>query len=120
MELITGVKVSKKWGEELILHNDVDYCGKILRFNSGASFSMHFHIKKTETWYISKGTFQLNYIDIKNADNFCMKLEPGMIIEIKPGHPHQLIALSDGEIFEVSSQHFDEDSYRIEKGDSQI
>jgi hypothetical protein len=27
--------------------------------------------------------------------------------------------LTDGTIFEVSSQHFDTDSYRIQKGDSQ-
>ena len=32
--------------------------------------------------------------------------------------PHQLIALEDtSEIFEVSTQHFDEDSYRIRVGD---
>jgi hypothetical protein len=34
-----------------------------------------------------------------------------------PGQPHQLEALEDGEIFEVSTQHFDTDSYRIWKGD---
>jgi hypothetical protein len=31
--------------------------------------------------------------------------------------PHQLTALSDGEIFEISTQHFDSDSYRVWKGD---
>jgi hypothetical protein len=30
--------------------------------------------------------------------------------------PHQLHALTDGEIIEVSTQHFDYDSYRIKKG----
>jgi hypothetical protein len=30
-----------------------------------------------------------------------------------------LIALTDGEVFEVSTQHFDSDSYRVWKGDSQ-
>ena len=29
------------------------------------------------------------------------------------------IALTDGEVFEVSTQHFDEDSYRVFKGDTQ-
>ena len=44
----------------------------------------------------------------------------GDCITIERGMPHQLIALEDGsEIFEVSTQHFDEDSYRIRKGDSQ-
>jgi hypothetical protein len=33
--------------------------------------------------------------------------------------PHQLKAIDESEIFEVSTQHFDDDSYRIDKGDSQ-
>jgi hypothetical protein len=31
--------------------------------------------------------------------------------------PHQLEAITDGEIFEISTQHFDSDSYRVQKGD---
>jgi len=35
--------------------------------------------------------------------------------------PHQLITGEQGgEIFEVSTEHFDDDSYRVEKGDSQL
>ena len=30
---------------------------------------------------------------------------------------HQMIALEDSELFEFSTQHFDTDSYRLEKGD---
>jgi mannose-6-phosphate isomerase-like protein (cupin superfamily) len=112
-------KVPKNWGEEIILHNSDKYCGKLLRFNRGAKFSMHFHILKEETWYINKGEFQINYINPENADKFSKILTEGMVIEIEKGNPHQLIALTDGEIFEVSTQHFDDDSYRIEKGDSQ-
>ena len=33
------------------------------------------------------------------------------------GLKHQMIALEDTELFEFSTQHFDEDSYRILKGD---
>lgn len=113
-------KVSKNWGEEIILHNGSDYCGKLLRFNRGAKFSMHFHLIKKETWYVNKGEFQLNYINPENADKHSKILTEGMIVEIEKGNPHQLIALSDGEIFEVSTEHFDDDSYRIEKGDSQL
>ena len=47
-------------------------------------------------------------------------VKEGACITIERGQPHQLVALEDGsEIFEVSTQHFDEDSYRIRKGDSQ-
>ena len=30
---------------------------------------------------------------------------------------HRMVALEDTELFEFSTEHFDEDSYRIEKGD---
>jgi len=43
----------------------------------------------------------------------------GTCITIERGQPHQLVALEDGsEIFEVSTQHFDEDSYRTRIGDT--
>lgn len=109
----------KKWGHELIIHNDSDYCGKILYFNAGAEFSMHFHIMKVETWFINKGSFLLKYIDTRNATEYETTLKEGDIVEIRQGDPHQLKALTEGQIFEVSTQHFDDDSYRIEKGDSQ-
>ena len=38
-----------------------------------------------------------------------------------PGQPHQMLALTEGAtIFEVSTQHFDTDSYRVKPGSSQI
>ena len=112
--------VPKKWGKEIIIHNDLDYCGKLLVFKEGAKFSMHFHIKKAETWYVQEGTFILRYIDTKDATTYEKELTKGMVVEIHQGDPHQLIALTKGIIFEVSTQHFDEDSYRVEKGDSQL
>ena len=111
--------VPKKWGEEIIIHNGDDYCGKILRFNTGAKFSMHFHLKKKETWYVQEGTLILKYINTKDATEHEKELNVGDIIEIKRGDPHQLRAITKSVIFEVSTQHFDDDSYRIAKGDSQ-
>lgn len=112
--------VSKGWGEELILHNDIDYGGKILRFKQGGRSSFHFHIQKAESFYVNKGRFNLNYIDTSNANRHTVHLSEGMIIDIEPGTPHQLISIDEGEIFEASTTHYDSDSYRIEKGDSQL
>ena len=112
--------VPKKWGEEIVIHNDENYCGKILKFKEGAKFSMHFHMKKKETWYVVSGDFRLCWVDTNTADLHVTKLYVGDIIDIERGDPHQLIANTAGEIFEVSTQHFDNDSYRVGKGDSQI
>ena len=43
----------------------------------------------------------------------------GDVVRQRVGQPHQLEAITDGVVFEVSTQHFDEDSYRVIKGDTQ-
>jgi mannose-6-phosphate isomerase-like protein (cupin superfamily) len=115
VKIQTPKRVEKKWGYELWIHNDVDYCGKLLVFNnSGDKFSMHYHMIKDETWYVQNGAFQFDWIDTENGERCYTQLQKGDVVEIKKGLPHQLIALSDGStIFEVSTQHFDDDSYRI-------
>ena len=43
-------RVEKLWGNELWIHNDEEYCGKLLVFEKKmANFSMHYHLKKKET-----------------------------------------------------------------------
>lgn len=114
-----GCRVPKGWGEELIIQNNELYCGKLLIFKAGCKFSMHYHMIKDETWYVETGEFIYRWIDTETADVHEQKLVPGNIVRQLPGQPHQLEALTDGKIFEVSTQHFDEDSYRVWKGDSQ-
>jgi len=109
--------VEKGWGKEIIFVNNPEYCGKILCFDKGKKFSMHYHIQKKETWYVAKGKFILNWINIENGTNYSEYLNVGDVITNKRGEPHQLFALEDSEIFEVSTRHYDEDSYRICKGD---
>jgi len=108
-------RVDKKWGYELWIHNDTDYCGKLLVFsNAGNKFSMHYHMIKDETWYIQNGAFQFDWIDTENGERCYTQLQKGDVVEIKKGLPHQLTALTDeATVFEVSTQHFDDDSYRI-------
>jgi mannose-6-phosphate isomerase-like protein (cupin superfamily) len=112
-------KVEKGWGHEVIIVNNDLYCGKILHFNKGAKFSMHFHLKKKETWYVASGSFLFRWINTRNADVIEETLGVGDTITNEVGEPHQIIALEEGDIFEVSTQHFDSDSYRVGKGDSQ-
>lgn len=114
-----GCRVPKGWGEELIIENNEKYCGKMLIFKAGCKFSMHYHMIKDETWYVESGEFIYRWIDTMTADVHEQTLVPGNIVRQLPGQPHQLEALTDGKIFEVSTQHFDIDSYRVWKGDSQ-
>lgn len=115
----TTGRVEKGWGHETIIVNNDLYCGKILHFNTGAKFSMHFHLKKMETWYVASGSFLFKWIDTRTADIVEEMLHVGDTITNEVGAPHQIICLEEGDIFEVSTQHFDSDSYRVGKGDSQ-
>jgi len=114
--MITDI-VQKGWGYELIITNNEHYCGKLLVFNKGKKFSMHFHKLKHETWYVNKGSFIFRIVDLETGNVIEKNIGEGDIIPIKQFLPHQLEALEEGVIFEVSTQHFDSDSYRLWKGD---
>ena len=108
--------VPKGWGKEIIFVNNDEYCGKILCFDKGKKFSMHYHLKKKETWYVSKGAFILIWVDTSNGTTYTEYLKVGDVITNERGEPHQLIATEDAEVFEVSTKHYDDDSFRIWKG----
>ena len=109
----------KGWGEELWITNNNKYCGKILQFKKGASFSMHYHIKKEETWCVTRGALKLEYFDLEKAERKERELREGDVVHLKPCVPHKLTAMEESSVFEVSTEHFNEDSYRVEKGSSQ-
>ena len=108
--------VPKGWGKEIIFVNNDEYCGKLLCFEKDKKFSMHYHIKKKETWYVSKGSFILIWVETDTGITHSEYLKVGDVITNERGEPHQLIALEDSEVFEVSTKHYDEDSFRMWKG----
>lgn len=109
----------KGWGKETWLANTSQYCGKLLCFNKGAKFSAHFHDIKNETFYVLKGKVKLTWFNLQNADEIVDILIEGEVIDIPRLCVHQVEALEESIIIEVSTQHFDSDSYRVRKGDSQ-
>lgn len=111
--------IPKGWGHEIIFENNELYCGKLLNFKQGAKFSMHYHMIKDETWYVQEGEFIYRWINTETAEVNERILKVGDTVRQYPGQPHQLEALTDGVVYEVSTKHFDEDSYRVWKGDSQ-
>ncbi len=115
-EITKCCEIPKGWGHELIIVNNKEYCGKLLVFKAGCKFSMHYHILKQETWYVNEGRFLFSWIDTEKGEFDTKKLNQGDVVTIYRGMPHQLEALSDGVIFEISTEHFDTDSYRILKG----
>ena len=108
--------VEKDWGHEIWMANNEkeDYCGKILRINQGCKSSMHFHMQKHETFYITEGTLQVILIDTEQGKERHHMITEGSTFEIDRGQPHQLVAYDgDVEFTEISTFHKDTDSYRI-------
>lgn len=111
--------VPKGWGFEKWIVNNEDYCGKLLYFAKGKKCSWHYHIIKDETFYIQSGKILLKYSEEDNIkESYEIILSKGDKYHIYRGLRHQMIALEDTELFEFSTQHFDEDSIRIIQGDS--
>jgi mannose-6-phosphate isomerase-like protein (cupin superfamily) len=125
---VTPRIVPKGWGKEIIFAAQYPsmkglgggYCGKILSFEKvGAEGSMHFHALKHETFYIHSGRFKLKYIKTYNAEEVEIEVKAGDVVVIPPNNPHKVICLEVGEIFEASTADYADDSYRVQKGDSQ-
>ena len=111
--------VEKGWGSEFIFATNDKYCGKLLKFNTGAKFSMHFHAHKDETWYLLSGKFEVKYIQTKDASMRNVILNEGEVWRNEPLEPHQVICIEEGTIIEVSTPDSVEDNYRVLPGDSQ-
>ena len=109
--------VPKGWGHEVIFVNNPEYCGKILHFEKGKKFSMHYHVEKKETWYIAKGRVMFHWIESNTGMIYSEYLNEGDCITNERGEAHQVEALEETDIFEVSTRHFDSDSYRVWRGD---
>lgn len=109
----------KAWGHEEWIINSPSYCLKYLYFNKFKEFSLHFHLLKEETWTVDYGLFLFKWIDTNNATCHTRIIQKGDIIHIPKAMPHQLTCIEAGKIIEVSTEHFENDSYRISPGDSQ-
>lgn len=110
--------VDKGWGYEKWIVNKSEYCGKLLFFNKGKRCSWHFHKLKDEVFYLQSGKMTVKYSDqddIEKAEE--LTLCAGENFHVYRGLRHQMIALEDSELFEFSTEHFDSDSHRLQKGD---
>jgi len=110
--------VPKGWGFEKWIVNCDEYCGKLLYFVKGKKCSWHYHKLKDEVFYIQSGAVIVRFSDDDDIENSTsVVLRKGDNFHVYRGLRHQMEALEDTELFEFSTQHFDSDSYRIQKGD---
>jgi quercetin dioxygenase-like cupin family protein len=94
--------VEKPWGREIWIANEPEYGGKIIEIKKCFSTSVHYHKQKKETIYVDKGRLK-----VRSGPNEFVVNE-GEEITIEPYTIHQLIALEDTRLIEVSTQPLNE------------
>jgi len=99
-------KVPKPWGYETIWAQTDRYVGKILHINAGHALSVQYHNRKDETVHLLSG--ELIY-RVKLGDELQdMRLTTGQSFRITPGTVHQMEAITDCDILEVSTPELDD------------
>lgn len=111
--LMSGAPIIEKtWGFEAHIVNHKDYCLKYLVFDKGASFSYHYHKIKKELWHCLMGKFKC-LLTTEDGNDIFRYFHKGNILELPPHTIHQLYAIENSIIVEVSTTDFKEDSYRL-------
>jgi mannose-6-phosphate isomerase len=101
------VKVPKPWGHETIWARSDRYVGKILHINAGEELSVQYHEKKDETVHLLSG--RVVYRVQSAADRLeDVQLKLGESFRITPGTIHQIVALTDCDVLEVSTPEVDD------------
>jgi len=104
-------RVDKPWGYELRFILTDRYAGKLLFIKAGAQLSLQYHNVKDEAILVHDG--QLELVLGHGADHRVEKLGPGESWHITPGTVHRFRAVTDCNLFEVSTPELD-DLVRLE------
>ncbi len=104
----TVTHVPKPWGHETIWAQTDRYVGKILHINAGHELSVQYHNRKDETVYLLWG--EIIYRVQREGDDILddVQLNIGESFRITPGTIHQMIAVTDCDVLEVSTPEVDD------------
>jgi len=103
---VNVVRVPKPLGHETIWAHSERYVGKILHINAGQELSVQYHNKKDETVHLLSG--EISYRVKTNELLEDMRLRVGESFRITPGTVHQMVAVTDCDVLEVSTPELDD------------
>jgi mannose-6-phosphate isomerase len=98
--------VPKPWGHETIWASTDRYVGKILHIKAGQALSVQYHNRKDETVHLLSG--ELVYRVQMGETLEDMHLSAGESFRITPGTIHQMEAVTDCDVLEVSTPELDD------------
>jgi mannose-6-phosphate isomerase len=100
-------KVEKPWGYELHWAKTDRYVGKLIHVNAGHALSLQYHNQKDETIFLWSGRmlFEIAEGHEGTAGGPLTKrvMKPGESVHVVPKTVHRMTAITDCDIFEVST-----------------
>jgi mannose-6-phosphate isomerase-like protein (cupin superfamily) len=116
--------VKTGWGYKEMVANLPAFGLMVLNLKKDKKSSIHHHFNKVEMYYVLEGRVSVNYLekleDFNKDDLSCLKSEiigVGESFLVPPPTIHQILALEDSKVIEVSTQHVDKDMIRLVLGD---
>ena len=105
-------RVDKPWGYELHWAKTERYVGKLIHVDAGHALSLQYHNQKDETIYLASGRM---LFEIKEGEELVKReMSPGEAVHVTPGTVHRMTAITDCDIFEVSTPEL-HDVVRLER-----
>lgn len=98
--------VPKPWGHETIWAHTDAYVGKILHIKAGNALSVQYHEVKDETVYLLSGAIIYRVWDGDTPRDIGLQI--GEAYRVTPGTVHQMEAVTDCDVLEVSTPHLDD------------
>ena len=95
------IRVDKPWGYELHWAKTDKYVGKLIHVDAGHALSLHYHNEKDETIFLASGRM---LFEIQERDELVRReMLPGEAVHVTPKTVHRMTAITDCDVFEVST-----------------
>ena len=105
-------RVEKPWGYELHWAKTERYVGKLIHVNAGHALSLQYHNKKDETIFLWSGRMMFEIGNERDSSPEAAltqrEMKPGEAVHIVPHTIHRMTAVTDCDIFEVSTPELDD------------
>ena len=110
-------KVEKPWGYELHWAKTDRYVGKLIHVNAGHALSLQYHNQKDETIFLWSGRMLFEIAEGHEGTGggplVKREMQPGQAVHVTPKTVHRMTAITDCDIFEVSTPEL-QDVVRLE------
>jgi mannose-6-phosphate isomerase len=100
-------RVEKPWGYELHWAKTDRYVGKLIHVNAGHALSLQYHNQKDETIFLWTGRMLFEIAEghegTAGGPLTAREMKPGEAVHVTPKTVHRMTAITDCDIFEVST-----------------